>query len=158
MLPHLRVSALDTALLQFSRDAQHQSLGPCSRSLHQCCSVKQDENSLACRCIHTYKFGTSHSSAAIQQRCAAPKPGTLFTLIAPGLLSKARRQQPCLLVLPHLRVSALDTALLQFIFFLGGKDIHYTSAMIATSRVCDVHHKPERPKLTTHLEIFRHES
>ena len=24
--------------------------------------------------------------------------------------------------------------------------------MIATSRVCDVHHKPERPKLTTHLE------
>ena len=114
MLPHLRVSAVDTALLQFSRDAQHQSLGPCSRSLHQCCSVKQDENSLACRCIHTYKFGTSHSSAAIQQRCAAPKPGTLFTLIAPGLLSKARRQQPCLLVLPHLRVSALDTALLQF--------------------------------------------
>ena len=114
MLPHLRVSALDTALLQFSRDAQHQSLGPCSRSLHQCCSVKQDENSLACRCIHAYKFGTSHSSAAIQQRCAAPKPGTLFTLIAPGLLSKARRQQPCLLVLPHLRVSALDTALLQF--------------------------------------------
>ena len=114
MLPHLRVSAVDTALLQFSRDAQHQSLGPCSRSLHQCCSVKQDENSLACRCIHTYKFGTSHSSAAIQQRCAAPKPGTLFTLIAPRLLSKARRQQPCLLVLPHLRVSALDTALLQF--------------------------------------------
>ena len=45
-----------------------------------------------------------------------------------------------------------------FFFFLGGKDIHYTSAMIATSRVCDVHHKPERPKLTTHLEIFRHES
>ena len=65
-----------TALLQFSRDAQHQSLGPCSRSLHHCCSVKQDENSLACRCSHTYKFGTSHSSAAIQQRCAAPKPGT----------------------------------------------------------------------------------
>ena len=23
-------------------------------------------------------------------------------------------------------------------FFLGGKDIHYTSAMIVTSRVCDV--------------------
>ena len=45
-----------------------------------------------------------------------------------------------------------------FFFFLGGKDIHYTSAMIATSRVCDVHHKPERPKLTTHLELFRHES
>ena len=43
-------------------------------------------------------------------------------------------------------------------FFLGGKDIHYTSAMIATSRVCDVHHKPKRPKLTTHLEWFRHES
>ena len=103
-----------TALLQFSRDAQHQSLGSCSRSLHQCCSVKQDEKSLASRCSHSYKFGTSHSSAAIQQRCAAPKPGTLFTLIAPGLLSKARRQQPCLLVLPHLRVSALDTALLQF--------------------------------------------
>ena len=59
-----------TALLQFSRDAQHQSLGPCSRSLHQCCSVKQDENSLACRCSHTYKFGTSHSSAAIQQLCS----------------------------------------------------------------------------------------
>ena len=114
VLPHLRVSALDTALLQFGRDAQHQSLGPCSRSMHQCCSVKQDENSLACRCIHANKFGASHSSAAIQQRCAAPKPGTLFTLIAPGLLSKARRQQPCLLVLPHLRVSALDTALLQF--------------------------------------------
>ena len=45
-----------------------------------------------------------------------------------------------------------------FFFFLGGKDIHYTSAMIVTSRVCDVHHKPERPKLTTHLELFRHES
>ena len=45
-----------------------------------------------------------------------------------------------------------------FFFFLGGKDIHYTSAMIATSRVCDVHHKPERPQLTTHLEILRHES
>ena len=45
-----------------------------------------------------------------------------------------------------------------FFFFLGGKDIHYTSAMIATSRVCDVHHKPKRPKLTTHLEWFRHES
>ena len=56
-----------TALLQFSRDVQHQSLGPCSRSLHQCCSVKQDENSLACRCSHTYKFGTSHSSAELQQ-------------------------------------------------------------------------------------------
>ena len=47
---------------------------------------------------------------------------------------------------------------LLFFFFLGGKDIHYTSAMIATSRVCDVHHKPKRPKLTTHLEWFRHES
>ena len=45
-----------------------------------------------------------------------------------------------------------------FFFFLGGTDIHYTSAMIATSRVCDVHHKPKRPKLTTHLEWFRHES
>ena len=43
-------------------------------------------------------------------------------------------------------------------FFLGGKDIHYTSAMIATSRVCDVHPKPKRPKLTTHLELLRHES
>ena len=42
-----------------------------------------------------------------------------------------------------------------FFFFLGGKDIHYTSAMIATSRVCDVHHKPERPKLTTHLEFVQ---
>ena len=42
-----------------------------------------------------------------------------------------------------------------FFFFLGGKDIHYTSAMIATSRVCDVHHKPKRPKLTTHLEWSR---
>ena len=49
-------------------------------------------------------------------------------------------------------------ALVFFFFFLGGKDIHYTSAMIATSRVCDVHHKPKRPKLTTHLEWFRHES
>ena len=29
--------------------------------------------------------------------------------------------------------------------------------MIVTSRVCDVHHKPERPKLTTHLELFRHD-
>ena len=45
-----------------------------------------------------------------------------------------------------------------FFFFLGGKDIHYTSATITTSRVCDVHHKPKRPKLTTHLEWFRHES
>ena len=45
-----------------------------------------------------------------------------------------------------------------FFFFLGGTDIHYTSAMIAISRVCDVHHKPERPKLTTHLELFKHES
>ena len=45
-----------------------------------------------------------------------------------------------------------------FFFFLGGKDIHYTSAMIATSRVCDVHHKPERPKQTTHLELVKHES
>ena len=79
-----------TALLQFSRDAQHQSLGHCLRSLNQCCSVKQDENSLACRCSHTYKFGTLHSSAAIQQRCAAPKPGTLFTLTAPVLLCEAR--------------------------------------------------------------------
>ena len=54
---------------------------------------------------------------------------------------------------------AFPVAGLPFLFFfLGGKDIHYTSAMIATSRVCDVHHKPERPKLTTHLELFRHES
>ena len=45
-----------------------------------------------------------------------------------------------------------------FFFFLGGKDIHYTKAMKATSRVCDVHHKPKMPKLTTHLEWFRHES
>ena len=42
-----------------------------------------------------------------------------------------------------------------FFFFLGGKDIHYTSAVIATSRVCDVHHKPERPKLATHLEFVQ---
>jgi len=27
-------------------------------------------------------------------------------------------------------------------FFVGGMDIHYTSATIATSRVCEVHHKP----------------
>ena len=47
------------------------------------------------------------------------------------------------------------TALFFVFFFLGGKDIHYTSAMIATSRVCDVHHKPERPKLTTHLEFVQ---
>ena len=88
--PRLRVLAPDTALLHFSSDAQRQSVGPCLRSLHQCCSVKQDENSLACRCSHSYKFGTSHSSAAIQQRSAAPKPGTLFTLAAPVLLCEAR--------------------------------------------------------------------
>ena len=41
-----------------------------------------------------------------------------------------------------------------FSFFFFGKDIHYTSAMIATSRVCNVHHKPERPKLTTHFFFF----
>ena len=51
-----------------------------------------------------------------------------------------------------------DVLFFFFFFFLGGKDIHYTSAMIATSRVCDVHHKPKGPKLTTHLEWFRHES
>ena len=77
-----------TALLRFSRDAQHQSLGPCSRSLHQCCSVKQEENSLACRCSHSYKFGTLHSSAAIQQRCAAPKRGALFTSLHQGCSPK----------------------------------------------------------------------
>ena len=58
----------------------------------------------------------------------------------------------------HLSDSSPVPLFFFFFFFLGGKDIHYTSAMIATSRVCDVHHKPERPKLTTHLEIFRHES
>ena len=52
----------------------------------------------------------------------------------------------------------LQSLMIFFFFFLGGKDIHYTSAMIATSRVCDVHHKPKRPNLTTHLEWFRHES
>ena len=32
---------------------------------------------------------------------------------------------------------AFPVAVLHFsFFFLGGKDIHYTSAMIATSRVC----------------------
>ena len=31
-----------------------------------------------------------------------------------------------------------------YYFFFGGKDIHYTSTMIVTSRVCDVHHKPKR--------------
>ena len=45
-----------TALAHFSRDAQHQSLGHCSRSLHQCCSVNLDEISLACQCNHTYQF------------------------------------------------------------------------------------------------------
>ena len=39
-----------------------------------------------------------------------------------------------------------------FFFFLGGMDIHYTSATIATSRLCEVHHKPKRPRLTTHSE------
>ena len=29
-----------------------------------------------------------------------------------------------------------------FYFFSGGMDIHYTSATIATSIVCEVHHKP----------------
>ena len=50
---------------------------------------------------------------------------------------------------------AMRGLLFFFFFFWGGKDIHYTSAMIATSRVCDVHHKPERPKLTTHLEFVQ---
>ena len=58
----------------------------------------------------------------------------------------------------HHLSNAPHTRAFFFFFFLGGKDIHYTSAMIATSRVCDVHHKPERPKLTTHLELVRHES
>ena len=40
-----------------------------------------------------------------------------------------------------------------FFFFLGGRDIHYTCATITTSRVCEVHSKPERQKLTTHLEF-----
>ena len=40
-----------------------------------------------------------------------------------------------------------------FFFFLGGRDIHYTCATITTSRVCEVHPKPERQKLTTHLEF-----
>ena len=39
-----------------------------------------------------------------------------------------------------------------FFFFLGGMDIHYTSATIATPRLCEVHHKPKRPRLTTHSE------
>ena len=50
------MSSAHTALVHFSRDAQHQSLGHCSRSLHQCCSVKQDENSPAYQCNHTYEF------------------------------------------------------------------------------------------------------
>ena len=29
-----------------------------------------------------------------------------------------------------------------FFGFSGGKDIHYTSAMIAISRACDVHYEP----------------
>ena len=40
-------------------------------------------------------------------------------------------------------------------FFLGGMDIHYTNATIATSRVCEVHHKPKRPRLTTHSELVQ---
>ena len=39
-----------------------------------------------------------------------------------------------------------------FFYFLGGMDIHYTSATIATSRLREVHHKPKRPRLTTHSE------
>ena len=39
-----------------------------------------------------------------------------------------------------------------FLLLLGGMDIHYTSATIATSRLCELHHKPKRPRLTTHSE------
>ena len=41
-----------------------------------CTSAAVKQSSLACRCSR----GHLASSAAIQQRCAAPKPGTLFTL------------------------------------------------------------------------------
>ena len=66
--------------------------------------------------------------------------------------------QPFMLAAGITKVAHLQVFFFFFFFFLGGKDIHYTSAMIATSRVCDVHHKPKRPKLTTHLEWCRHES
>ena len=58
-------------------------------------------------------------------------------------------------------LSAQDTltdsteSLFCFFVFLGGMDIHYTSATIVTSRVCEVHHKPKRPRLTTHSELFQ---
>ena len=46
----------------------------------------------------------------------------------------------------------VDASLVFLLLFLGGMDIRYTSATIATSRLCEVHHKPKRPRLTTHSE------
>ena len=42
-----------------------------------------------------------------------------------------------------------------FFLFFGGRDVHYTSATIATSRVCEVHSKAERQQLTTQLEFVK---
>ena len=54
---------------------------------------------------------------------------------------------------PALNLQCIKSVL--FLISFGGRDIRYTSAMIATSRVCADHFKPERPKLTTHLECVQ---
>ena len=41
----------------------------------------------------------------------------------------------------------------EFLFFLGGKDIHYINATITTSRECDVQLKLESSSQTTQLEF-----
>ena len=64
-----QVFAPHTALLHGSIDAQHQSLRSCACLLHQCCSVRQEEKSLAVSAANLNSFCTSHSSAALQHRC-----------------------------------------------------------------------------------------
>ena len=53
------------------------------------------------------------------------------------------------------KLTLLGWGRMHLFFFLGGMDIHYTSAAIATSSVCGVHHKPQRPRLTTHSELVQ---
>ena len=54
-----------------------------------------------------------------------------------------------------MRCGLIPVTCLFFFFVCLGRDIHYTSAMITTSRACEVHSKPERQRLTTHLEFVQ---
>ena len=133
-----------------------------SRSWVQNCMSSMGFGQNACQWVSIMLHNTSATatfngwrSASFPERSGvqqgSPLSPLLYVIAAQPLASHLRRQSQLGIIRPIF-------FFFFFFFFLGGKDIHYTSAMIATSRVCDVHHKPKRPKLTTHLEWFRHKS